>query len=183
MIEPRPRVILEIYRLWFLHGATRAELRAAVDRVTGRNQRGRPESKIYTPHLWAMCALVWVYGRDRFTAAKQILRLADRSVDQRDNQARALVRRFDESFKEGILSTTRERYARSSADARVGEFYMFWEYSGLSLPSDIKSATDWETEFRTLAMASNGWNDAALGNYVVALDKSIAASTFESGRH
>src|SRR5262249_8613310 len=158
MGEPRPEVVIDLHRLVLRHGCTDAELQAAVDIVTGRNQRGRPECKIYTPLLWAMCALVWIYGRNRFTDAKHIISLANRRCAQREAQVRSLVRRFDESFKGGNLSGTQERYARSDANMRVGEFYMFWGLSGLPLPPDIKSATDWETGFRTLAMTNNGSN-------------------------
>jgi hypothetical protein len=65
---------------------------------------------------------------------------------------------------------------------RVVEFYDFWERSGLPWPHDIKSATERETELRQLVVASNGSMDAAITKYFVALDKSIAASSFERGR-
>jgi hypothetical protein len=158
------------------------ELHAAVDVFTARTRKGRPKSEIYEPLLWGMFALIGVYGKDRFTAAKQVLSLADGPVAQRENQARALVRRFDENFKKEELSATQEFYARSGAGMRVVEFYDSWKRSGLPWPLHIKSATDRETELRMLAMASNGSIDAAIRKHFVALDKSIAASTFESGR-
>jgi hypothetical protein len=129
-----------------------------------------------------MDALVAVYGRKRFTAAKEILNLAGKPVHQRDDQARALVRRFNENFPEEELRATRAFWAGYGPGMRVLEFYAFWERSGLPWPQDIKSATDWETDLRTLTMASKGTIDAATRDYIVALDNSIAASSFESGR-
>lgn len=182
MTEPRDQVVLDMFRLAWRHGCTDAELQAAVDIVTQRNRKGRPQSKIYGRLLWGMFALVGVYGRDRFTAAKQIMSLTDGPHAQRENQVRALVRRFDEAFKGEQRSATQEFYARHGLGMRVKEFYDSWERSGLPWPHDIQSATDRESELRTLAMASNGSIDAAIRKHFVALDKTIAASTFESGR-
>jgi hypothetical protein len=179
--EPRPEVVFGMFCFALRHGYTDAELQAAVDVLTRRNQKGRPRSRIYGPLLWGMFALVGVYGRDRFTAAKQLLTLAHKPEDERENQSRALVRRFDECFKEEEeLRATRDFYAQSGPGMRVSEFYDCWERSGLPLPQGVKSATDRETELR--ALASNGSIGAAIGNYIVALDKSIAESTFDSGR-
>ncbi len=182
MTEPRPQVVIDMFSLAMRHGCTDSELQAAVDIWTQRNRKGRPQSKIYGRLLWGMFALVGVYGRDRFTAAKQILSLADGPGAQRENQARALVRRFDETFNGEKRSATQEFYARNGAGMRVVEFYNSWERSRLPWPHDIQSATDRESELRTLAMASNGSIDAAIKKHFVALDKTIAASTFESGR-
>jgi hypothetical protein len=126
-----------------------------------------------------MNALVAVYGRKRFTAAKQILNLAGKPLYQRVNQVRALVRRFDGVCDERELRATQEYHARSYAGTRVSEFYTYWQRSGLPWPQDIKPSTDMEVELRTLAMISNGLLDMLTGDYVLALDKSIAASTFQ----
>lgn len=175
MIEPRPQVILEMFSLAIRHRCADAELQAAVDIVTQRTLKGRPQNKIYGRLLWAMFALVGIYGGSRFTAANLIIRLADRPVAQRENQARALVRRFDECLKDEPLRKTQEFYAGYGAGMRVAEFYTTWEWSRLPSPPGIKSATDRETELATLAMASNGAIDAAIRDYIVALDQSLAA--------
>jgi hypothetical protein len=177
MTEPRLEVVIDLHRLVRRHGCAGAELQAAFDIVIGRSHKahkGRPHSKIYEPLLWGMFALVGVYGRDRFTAAKQILGLADVPVEQRENRSRTFVRRFDKCFEEE-LKATRDFYAQSGPGMRVSEFYDCWERSVLPWPQGVKSASDRETELR--ALASNGSIDAAIGNYIVALDKSIAEST------
>jgi hypothetical protein len=182
MTEPRPELVINMLSLAVRHGCTEAELQAAFDVVTGRSHKahkGRPHSEVYEPLLWGMFALVGVYGRDRFTAAKQILGLVDVPVEQRENRSRAFVRRFDKCFEEE-LKATRAFYAQSGPGMRVSEFYDCWERSRLPWPQGLKSANDRETESR--ALASNWSSDAAIENYIVALDKSIAESAFES-RH
>jgi hypothetical protein len=129
-----------------------------------------------------MIALVGIYGRDRFTAAKQIVSLADGPLAQRENQIRALVRRFDQIFKAEELPATQEFWVRQGVGMRVMQFYNFWKWSGLAWPHDIKSATDSETELQKLATTSNGAVDAAVRKHFIDLDKSIAASNFETGR-
>jgi hypothetical protein len=185
MTEVHPLVFAELYHSVKRLECTEAELRAVVDFLTGtpRTRQRRPPSKIYEPLLFGMFALVVVYGRERYTAARQILHLAYTPIAQRENQARALVRRFDETFFKGEeLSGMQEFYARQDPGPRVREFYDAWKRTGLPWPQDIKSETDLETDLRALAMASNGLLDTVNGDYVVALDKTIAASTFESGR-
>jgi hypothetical protein len=181
MTEPRPEVVLAMFSLAMRHGCTGAELLAAVNVFRSQALRGRPKSTTYGRLLWGMFALVGVYGRDRFTAAKQILSLVDGPVAQRENQVRALIRRFDEVYED--LPATRDFYARSGPGLRVVEFYDAWMRAGLPWPPDVQSPTDRENELRTLAMASNGVQDAAICKHFVDLDRSIAASTFESGRH
>jgi hypothetical protein len=187
MTEPRPQVVIELLSLAARHRCTGAELQAAVDVLIGRSHKGRPTSKIYAPLLWGMFALVGVYGRDRFTAAKQVIHLADGPVSQRESQTRALVRRFDAGFKDEELRATREHYTRSGPGPRVAEFLSSWKRSQLPWPQDVKSEIEMDTELRTLAMANSGSIDEefykAFEDYAIALDKSIAASSFESGRH
>lgn len=173
MTEPRPKVVIDMFRLALMHGCTDAELRDAVDLVTQRPKRGPPRSKTYGRLLSAMFALIGIYRGDHFTAANLVLRLADGPIRQRENQARALVRRFDEEFNEESLSKTQELYAGYGAGMRVAEFYAYWRWSGLPEPPGIKSATDWESELAALAMASKGSIDAATREYIVALDQSL----------
>jgi len=129
-----------------------------------------------------MDSLVYVYGRKRFTAAKQILGLAGGPSAQREYQARALVRAFDTYFEHLELRSHQEFYVRQGALGRVLSFYIYWALSRLPLPRDIKSASDMATELKTLLMTNNWVFEGGIIEYSVALDRSIAASTFESGR-
>jgi len=139
-MNPRPEVVVDMDRLALRHGCTDAELHAAIDALKRSTRKGRPKSEFYGPLEWGMFALVGIYGKNRFTAAKQILSLANGPVDQRENQARALVRRFDDSLKEGELPAVRDFYARSAADMRVVEFNDYWKRSALPWPHDLQSA-------------------------------------------
>jgi hypothetical protein len=185
MTEPRADVIVEIVSLAIRYRCTAEELYAALDFLWPQTRRGPPTSEIYERLLWGMYTLVVIYGRDRYTSAKQLLNLAGRPVDQRENQARALVRRFDGAFEEGGLNEAQKSYVGYGPQLRVTMFYNFWKRSRLPLPEDIKSASDKDTELHALALAHRDAITAGLAaieEYYVALDKSIAASSFESGR-
>lgn len=141
MTIPRPEVVADMHRLALRHGCTDSELHAAVDALKRPTRKGRPKGDFHGPREWGMFALVGVCGKKRFTAANQILGLANAPVDQRENKARALVRRFDHALKEGELAAVQEFYARCNADERLADFNDFWQRSGLPWPNDLQFAT------------------------------------------
>jgi hypothetical protein len=119
-----------------------------VDPSKRLTRKGRPKSKFYEPLEPAMLALVLVNRKRRFTAAKQILSLANGPLDQRLNQARALVRRFDESVKGGHLPAVQALFAEASPEMRHLQFHYWWYHSGLPWPPELKSRIDREIELR-----------------------------------
>jgi hypothetical protein len=178
--EPRPEIVARIGDLARQNGWTDAELQAVVHQGKPRTQRGRRNSKTYGRYLWGMYALVVMYRRARFTAAKQILSLAGEPDHLRENQSRALVHRFNKIFPKRELCAAQKLYAGYGPGMRLVEFYDSWARSRLPRPHDIPSATQRETELQPLVIASKGTIDAAIRNHFFILDKAIGASTFQS---
>src|ERR1700756_448797 len=122
---PRPELVVELVRLMFRYQVTPAELHAAIDSTPiakARRNQGHPKSELYNRLSFGMLALITIYRRHPFTAAKQLLSAAETPVGQRENHARALVRQFYMSSHDDLTRQITQTYAKSSAVERVKAF-------------------------------------------------------------
>jgi hypothetical protein len=182
-MKAHPEPIAAVYWLMSKFEFTQEEIVAAVAKMQGGTSRGRPEDNFYTPLLFAMCAYVVVCGRNRFTAARQILRLAGQPDDQLENRTRALVRRFDRALgddkavSDEMCRSIREAFGKFGA-SRIHSFWFCWELSGLPRPPDVKSPAEVRDEMRKLTKAAETDEEVLKIhlNYALALNSSLAQS-------